>query len=62
MNDEPGSRNGGNQNIWGKDREEPTESKSVNQRRDKECNHEDETKTLYNRTREPDWDDIETQE
>lgn len=58
-NEEPGSIM-----VVIKTYEEKTESKSesVNQRRDKECNHKDERKTLYNRTRGPDWDDIETQE
>lgn len=35
---------------------------SVSERKDKDCDHVDETGTLYNRTRRPDWDDIETQE
>jgi len=44
VNEEPGSMNGGNQNISETDREQPTESKSISQRRDKECDHEDEQK------------------
>lgn len=35
---------------------------SVGERKDKDCDHVDETETLYNRTRGPDWDEIETQE
>lgn len=56
--DEPGSINGGNQTHG----RAAHRVQSVNERKDKDCDHVDETGTLYNRTRKPDWDDIETQE
>lgn len=57
-NDEPGSINGGNQTL-GKWTESSRQSPVS---RDKDCDHVDETGTLYNRTRRPDWDEIKTQE
>ena len=57
-NDEPGSINGGNQTL-GKWTESSRQSPVS---RDKDCDHVDDTEKLYNRTRRPDWDEIETQE
>jgi len=58
---ELGSINGGNQ-TRGEGQRAAHIVQSVCERRNKDCDHEVETETLYNRTRRPDWDDIETQE